>query len=80
MSSKRLHLTFPEELVQQPIVSRLMREHDVEVNIRRADVDESVGWMMLELSGDEAAVTAAAEWLRAQGVQVNDAGGDIVAG
>lgn len=80
MTSKRLHLTFPEELVQQPIISHMVLEHGVEVNIRRADVDEHVGWMVLELSGEDEAVTEAQEWLRAQGIQITDPSGDIVAG
>jgi ABC-type methionine transport system ATPase subunit len=80
MSSKRLHLTFPEDLVQQPVVSRLVKEYGVEVNIRRADVDDKVGWMVLELSGDDVALGAAQSWLVAQGIQVNDVDGDIVAG
>ncbi|HWH32367.1 MAG TPA: NIL domain-containing protein [Egibacteraceae bacterium] len=80
MTSKRLHLTFPEQLVQQPIISHMVKTHGVDVNIRRADVDEHVGWMVLELTGDEAAVNDAQDWLRSQGIEVNDPGGDIVAG
>jgi len=80
MTNKRLHLTFPEQLVQQPIISHMVKEHGVEVNIRRADVDEHVGWMVLELSGSDEAMGAAVEWLRGQGIQVNDPDGDIVAG
>jgi ABC-type methionine transport system ATPase subunit len=80
MTSKRLHLTFPEDLVQQPIVSRLVRDHGVEVNIRRADVDEKVGWMILEMTGDASALSEARNWLQSQGVVVSDPGGDVVAG
>lgn len=80
MTSKRLHLTFPEQLVQQPIISHMVKAHGVDVNIRRADVDEHVGWMILELTGEESAVAEAQAWLRAQGIEVNDPGGDIVAG
>lgn len=80
MTSKRLHLTFPEQLVRQPIISHMVLEHGVEVNIRRADVDEHVGWMVLEVSGEDAALAEAQEWLRGQGIKVNDVDGDIVAG
>ena len=80
MTSKRLHLTFPEQLVRQPIISHMVLEHGIEVNIRRADVDEHVGWMVLEVSGEENAVAQAQEWLRGQGIEVNDVDGDIVAG
>lgn len=80
MTSKRLHLTFPEQLVRQPIISHMVLEHGVEVNIRRADVDEHVGWMVLEVSGADEKLAEATEWLRGQGIEVNDVDGDIVAG
>lgn len=80
MATKRLHLTFPEQLVQEPVVYRLVRDYDLVINIRRADVDEQVGWMILELSGDDAALAAGRAYLEDRGVIVSDPSGDIVAG
>lgn len=80
MATKRLHLTFPEQLVQEPVVYRLVRDYDLVINIRRADVDEEVGWMVLELSGEEAQLAAGRTYLEELGVVVSDPGGDIVAG
>lgn len=80
MPTMRLHLTFPERLVQEPVVYRLVRDHDLVINIRRADVDEEVGWMVLELSGDEAQLAAGRAYLEDLGIVVSDPGGDIVAG
>jgi L-aspartate semialdehyde sulfurtransferase ferredoxin len=73
----RVKLTFPEELVRQPVIARLVREHDVEPNIRRANVDEHEGWIVCELSGDGSKVEEALSWLRAFGVRV-DLLGDMV--
>ncbi len=75
----RLKLTFPEHLIRQPIIARLVREFDVMPNIRRASVDEHVGWMICELGGDDDAVERATEWLVDLGVQV-DRLGDVVEG
>jgi ABC-type methionine transport system ATPase subunit len=72
-------LTFPEHLIKQPVIARMVREFDVMPNIRRANVEETVGWMMCELGGDEQAVERAIEWLRDLGVQV-DRLGDVVEG
>lgn len=78
-TSVRLKLTFPENLIRQPIIARLAREFDVMPNIRRANVDEKVGWMICELGGDDEAVERAVEWLHDLGVQV-DRLGDLVEG
>jgi 8-oxo-dGTP pyrophosphatase MutT (NUDIX family) len=65
-------LTFPETLVREPIVHRLSTEHDVVCNIRRADVRDRTGWVILEISGDTDDVVAAREWLEETGVRVDD--------
>lgn len=80
MATQRWHLTFPEELVQQPIVTRLVRDHDLTVNIRRADVDVQVGWMVVEVSGDSDRLIDAKAWLEEIGVTITDPRGDVIAG
>jgi len=67
-----VRLTFPETLVREPIVHRLSTEHDVVCNIRRADVRDRTGWVILEISGDTDDVVAAREWLEETGVRVDD--------
>ena len=73
----RVKLTFPEELVREPIIARMVKELDIVPNIRRADVGEHNGWIVCELDGDGSTVDRAVEWLRDQGVQV-DLLGDVV--
>lgn len=75
----RVKLTFPEHLIRQPVIARLVREFDVMPNIRRASVEESLGWMVLEIGGEDDTVDRALEWLRDQGVEV-DLLGDMVEG
>jgi hypothetical protein len=72
MASIRVRLTFPETLVREPVVHRLSTEHDVVCNIRRADVRDRTGWVILEISGSQDAVTGAREWLEDTGVRVDD--------
>lgn len=72
MPSIRVRLTFPETLVREPIVHRLSTEHDVVCNIRRADVRDRTGWVILEISGGADDVAAAREWLEDTGVRVDD--------
>jgi L-aspartate semialdehyde sulfurtransferase ferredoxin len=71
VTSPRVKLTFPEELVRQPIIGRLVREFDVLPNIRRASVESHMGWMVCELSGEDTDVEAAVAWLVGLGVAVD---------
>jgi hypothetical protein len=73
----RVKLTFPDDLVRRPFMAQLVRDHHVEPNIRRANVDEHEGWIVCELGGEPAAVDEALAWLRAEGVRV-DLLGDVV--
>ena len=77
MIDVRVKLTFPEDLVRQPFMARLVREYDVEPNIRRANVDEHEGWIVCELGGAGPDVERAIDWLRLQGIRV-DLLGDVV--
>ncbi len=77
MIGMRVRLTFPEELVREPILARMARSFEVVPNIRRADVGEQTGWIVCELDGDAAEIDRSVQWLREQGVQV-DLLGDVV--
>lgn len=71
MTSVRVKLTFPEHLIKQPIIARLVREFDVMPNIRAAKVEETVGWVVCELGGDEDAIERAIDWMADLGVEVD---------
>ena len=73
----KVKLVFPEQLVREPVIARLVRDHDVEPNIRKANVDEREGWILCELNGDTDNIDSALEWLRSTGVRV-ELLGDVV--
>jgi len=73
----RVKLTFPEELVRKPELARLVRDFDVDPDIRRADITESGGWILCELDGQADRIDAAVDWLRAEGIDV-DLLGDVL--
>ncbi len=77
MIGVRVKLTFPEELVREPIIARMVKELDIVPNIRRADVGEHTGWIICELDGNAEVVDRAVDWLRNEGVQV-DLLGDVI--
>jgi ABC-type methionine transport system ATPase subunit len=80
MARMRLHLTFPEHLVQEPIIYTLGKQFDIVTNIRRANVEEKVGWVILEVEGNEDALGRGIGYLEERGVQVDRIDGDVVEG
>ena len=71
MTKARLHLTFPERLVSQPIVHRLGTEFGLVTNIRRANIEERGGWIIVEVDGTDERIASAIAWLAEQGLQVD---------
>jgi len=80
MSKRRVHLTFPETLVQEPIIYNLGKRFDIVTNIRRANVEDTFGWVILELEGDERALEDGLKYMQELGVQINTIAGDVVEG
>jgi ABC-type methionine transport system ATPase subunit len=77
---ERLFVSFPEEIVDQPLMYEIAKRFDVVPNIRRANVEEHSGWLILELGGEPEARADAVSFLEAAGCTVNRMGGDVVAG
>lgn len=81
MASKHVRLTFSPELIKSPLIYDLGHKFEVVTNIRMADVEQSVGWVVLELTGDADEIERSLAWAREQGVRVDDATlGDVVEG
>ena len=80
MVKRQVMFTFPEELVKEPIIYNVGHRFKVVTNIRRADVSENKGWVVLELEGDEAGIERAIAWVTGKGVRVDPVVGDIVEG
>ena len=70
VAKARLHLTFPESLRSVPVVHRLGTDFGIVTNIRRANLEESGGWVILEVEGDEDRIADAIVWLADQGLHV----------
>ncbi len=75
---KRVKLTFPQQLIKEPVIFRMAKQFSVMPNIRRARVTETVGEMVLELEGAPEDLTRGIEFLKSQGVVVELVEGDIV--
>lgn len=77
---QRTRFTFTGTLIKEPVVFQLGHDFNVTTNIRRADVQEDVGWVILELEGSDDDIAAGLDWVRSLGVRVDPVLGDVVEG
>lgn len=80
MTRARLYVTFPEELVDRPMIYEIVKGFDVVPSIRRANVEKHEGWVILEITGEQDQVDGAIAYLRDLGCSVNTMEGDILEG
>lgn len=78
MSRARLYLSFPEALVERPVIFEAANRFGVMPNIRRANVESHSGWVILELTGEQQAIDDAVAWFTEVGVSVNRMEGDVL--
>jgi ABC-type methionine transport system ATPase subunit len=80
MDHVRLFVSFPEDLVDRPMIYELVKQFDVVPNIRRANVESHSGWVILELGGADEQRAAAVTYLEGLGCTVNAMEGDVLEG
>ena len=80
MAKDRVKFTFPPDLVTEPIIYTLSQEFKVVTNIRRAEVTENQGWVVLELTGEQEEIDRCIHWVVEKGVRVDPVAGDVVEG
>ena len=67
---EKVYLTYPSDLIKEPLIYLVGQRFDVITNIRGANISETMGLVALELDGEQNEVEKAVAWLREQGVQV----------
>ena len=78
MISKRIVLKFPAKLIDQPIVYKLVKEHDLVFNILRAQVTpKEEGELVIELKGEKAKYAEGIKYLNKIGVKVQPLSQDV---
>ena len=78
MVTKRVKFTFPQELIKEPVIYKLGVDFGIVTNIRRADIRDDMGWVVLE--GESDVVDEGLEWVISTGVRVDPIAGDIIEG
>ena len=77
--SKKIVLHFPKRLVDRPIVSRLVKDYDLDFNILKAMVTpEEEGLLVLELSGEQQEYDKGIRYLTKTGVKIQSLSQDVL--
>ena len=80
MLKRRVKFTFPKDLITEAVIYQLGQRFKVVTNIRRADVRDDMGWVVLELEGEEDEIAQGLDWVTGTGVRVDPVSGDVVEG
>lgn len=76
--SKRIVLHFPKRITDRPIVSRLIKEYNLDFNILKASISqEEEGLLVLELSGERNDYDRGIKYLTDAGVKIQALTRDI---
>jgi ABC-type methionine transport system ATPase subunit len=72
VATARWHLTYSQDTVSEPVVWSLGTELGLMTNIRRADVRDHIGWVIIEVHGTDEQIAAGRAWLEERGLHVAD--------
>ncbi len=77
MNSMKVKLIYPEDKIKEPILSKVCKTFDVDLNIRKANVQEKIGWLELEILGKEEEIEKAINFLIQNGIEVQPIEGQV---
>lgn len=78
MQKKKVVLTFPYKLINQPITYHLIKDYDLKVNILRARINpREEGRLMIEIGGEEKSLEKGMNYLKELGVELEPLAQDI---
>ena len=77
-AKRRVTLFFPPELIKEPIIYNIGQYYRLVTNIRSANVSENVGWVTLEIVGEEGEYAKALKYLIEVGVTVKPVEKDVI--
>lgn len=79
MATRKIVMHFPPQLIDEPIISELVRTYDLGFNILRASITpQQEGLMVLGLEGTEENLTRALEEAAAKGVRIEPLEKEVV--
>lgn len=80
MVTKRVRFNFPLTKVKDPVIYYLVKDYGLIPNIRRANIEQDRGWVVLEITGTPEDLERGFDFVRSYGVDVEPIEGDVVEG
>ena len=77
MAKLKVKLTFAEKLIKEPVIYNLGKKYDIVTNVRRANVETKIGWVVLEMDGTMESLQKGLEYLDEVGVIVEQLDGGL---
>ena len=72
MARRKMFLTFPQKLMQEPILWKIGQEFEVVTNIRGASITDDTALLALLLQGESAEIDKVISYLEDRGVTVEN--------
>ena len=70
MTSVDVKIVANPSTIAQPWIWRLSRDFELQVNIKKANIDTDFGWALVELSGPVEEIQRATAWLMTTGMHI----------
>ena len=71
MPIKQIRLKFQTNLISEPVIYQMGHKFKVITNIKRANIRQDTGWVILDLDGSDNEISASLEWITSLGVNVD---------
>ncbi len=71
MAKRRFRFTFSSELLAEPVIHTIGQQFRLVTNIRRADISEDKGWVILDIEGEEEDIEEGITWAMSRGVRID---------
>lgn len=70
MAKQKIMLTFPNDLLSEPVIFTINQQFNLTTNIRRAKVTDEDGWMLLDMEGKPEDIEAGITWATPRGMRI----------
>lgn len=78
VETRKVYLTYPQQLIKEPLIYEVGHRYKVVTNIRQASVSEEVGLVALELKGEREEIEKAIQFFIDKGVKVEPIEQDVI--